>query len=171
VRLIAGFCILDIVLGIATFVTAFAVMNDFRHEAAAQPPADPRLLAAFDAAPSIMLAVGAIVLVAAALGVGTALRMLWKRRSPVESNVGNDRVVKTLTHPDGQRRVLIVQRTNGLYGYEIEEFRLENVEFRHEPLEYWVSLSQVPFAIFDTAETAEREARHDIAWLKEVPPA
>jgi hypothetical protein len=97
--------------------------------------------------------------------------MLWKRRSPVESNVGNDRVVKTLTHPDGQRRVLIVQRTNGLYGYEIEEFRLENVEFRHEPLEYWVSLSQVPFAIFDTAETAEREARHDIAWLKEVPPA
>jgi len=83
----------------------------------------------------------------------------------------SERVLKTLCHPDGRRRVLIVQRTNGLYGYEIEEFRHEPVDFRREPLEYWTRFSQVPFAIFDCAEAAEREARHEIAWLKELPPA
>jgi hypothetical protein len=80
----------------------------------------------------------------------------------------SERVLKTLSHPDGQRRVLIVQRTNGLYGYEIEEFRREQTEFRREPLEYWMRFGQVPFSIFDSVETAEREARDRVPWLREL---
>ena len=81
----------------------------------------------------------------------------------------SERVVKTLAHADGKRRVLIVQRANGLYGFEIEEFRSEALDFRREPLEYWARFSQIPFAIFDSAETAEREVRSEITWLRPLP--
>ncbi len=170
VRLIAGFCVIDAVFGIATFIAAFTVMNDFRHEALANNTIEPAFLAALAGAqPATLLVLGAILL-AALLGIGAGLVLLVKRRRRGSiAAVSNERIVRTLTHPDGARRVPIVQRPDGLYGYEIEEFRREEVEFRREPIEYWLPVSRPPIGIFDSAATAEREARSNVAWLKDVP--
>ena len=57
------------------------------------------------------------------------------------------------------RRVLIVQRSSGSFGYE-EEY------FSQEPLELcWCRLSQVPFCICQSAEIALKEARGRVAWV------
>lgn len=75
----------------------------------------------------------------------------------------DETVVKAMPSPDGARRVLIVQRPNGLYGFE-EEY------FSDEPREQcWLRGGQYPFSLCDTPQTAEREARGRIDWLKDVP--
>lgn len=75
-----------------------------------------------------------------------------------------DVVLKVLTHSDGRRRVSIVRRTNGWFGFEEEEFS-------EDPLEMcWLPSAAESFAIFDAAETAEREARNRIEWLREREP-
>jgi hypothetical protein len=71
-----------------------------------------------------------------------------------------ERVVKILSHPEGKRRVLIVQRSGGHYGHEEERFSDEATEM------CWFRFSQVPFSIYDSAETAEREARSRFEWLE-----
>ena len=70
--------------------------------------------------------------------------------------------IRILRHPDGKRRVLIVDRGGGRYGYE-EEY------FSDEPLEMaWLSLPQRPLTICDSPELPEREARGAVAWLVDV---
>ena len=171
VPLTVGLAILGTALGIATIFIVIKVTNAVRVEMLARPGADPAFLAALDTERNVMLLIlGAIVLVAT-LGIVTGLILLLKgKKSPEATTATTEHILKTLSHPDGLRRVLIVRRADGLYGYEIEEFWREEVEFRREPIEYWLPLRQVPIAIFDSAETAEREARNDIAWLKELPP-
>ena len=68
-------------------------------------------------------------------------------------------VLKILAHPDRKNRVLIVRRQNGMFGFEAEKWS-------DEPLELcWMRSTQNPFGLFDSAETAEREARAHIGWL------
>ena len=73
-----------------------------------------------------------------------------------------EKVIKTIPHPNGTQRVLIVGRDSGFFGFE-EEY------FSSEPLEVaWVRLPQKSFSICDSPEGAEREARGRIKWLAEL---
>ena len=82
-----------------------------------------------------------------------------------------DTVLKTLIHSDGKRRVLIVQRDNGLFGFEEEQL----VRVYDEKLyPDWDEMVWAPprglvsFGIFDSPKAAEREARDQIAWLRTI---
>jgi hypothetical protein len=77
------------------------------------------------------------------------------------------RLVKTLTHPDGLRRVHIVERTSGQFGYEVEECVRVYEDPSYPDEKCWVPNGQYPLSICDSAETAEREARGRVAWLND----
>jgi hypothetical protein len=80
------------------------------------------------------------------------------------------KVVKTLFHPDSERRVLIVQRDSGHYGFEEEKLvdPYEDYErLRGSEAKIWVPLKQESFLISDSAESAEAEARGRVDWLKD----
>lgn len=81
-----------------------------------------------------------------------------------------ERVLRELRHPDGKRRVLIIQRENGFFGYEEETLEyVYDGEMRMLCRDmYWVRPSQNPFSICDTPEAAEREARGRILWLADT---
>jgi hypothetical protein len=66
-------------------------------------------------------------------------------------------VVKTIEHPAGDRRVEIYQRDNGTFGFD------ELVYGTQERA--WYPTGQYSFAIIDTAERAEQEARGRVPWL------
>jgi hypothetical protein len=74
----------------------------------------------------------------------------------------SDRVVRTFNSPDGKRRVLIVQRNNGSFGYEEEYFS------EHPEELCWCPLTQRPFSICDSEATALREAFGRIDWLQQL---
>jgi hypothetical protein len=84
-----------------------------------------------------------------------------------------ERAVKTFEHPNGQQRVLIVQRENATFGYE-EEQRVhvyEDDEMRAKwPEMFWSRSGQYPLCICETAEIAEREARGAVPWLDLMLP-
>jgi hypothetical protein len=68
-------------------------------------------------------------------------------------------VVKTLLRADGKRRVVIIQREEGLFGFREEQFITSPAGER------WGRLA--PYStICDTAEAAEREARAAVPWLR-----
>ena len=67
------------------------------------------------------------------------------------------RIVKTITSPDGQYRVEIVERRDGRFGF----FHMRNARSDGK---YWPRLGPSN-TITDTAEAAEREARATIPWL------
>ena len=71
--------------------------------------------------------------------------------------------MRVLLHPDGKRRVLIVNRGAGRFGYEEQRFSEDEYE------RCWVPVRQHHLAICDSPETAEREARACIEWLRDVP--
>ncbi len=75
----------------------------------------------------------------------------------------NTAVAKILNSPDGRRRVLIVQRSDGRFGLA-EEKRYRNVYEGNLVAEGWMRLS-APTAIFATVEIAEREAKDHFPWL------
>jgi hypothetical protein len=70
------------------------------------------------------------------------------------------------------RRVLIVKRTSGLFGYEVEELThvYDDPDLRSRwPNEmHWNRAGQYPFSICDTPETAEHEARGKAPWLDDA---
>ena len=68
-----------------------------------------------------------------------------------------------LTSADGERRVLIVQRSDGRFGLA-EEKRYRNIYEGKLVAEGWMRLS-TPSAIFASAEIAEREAKTHFPWL------
>jgi hypothetical protein len=68
-------------------------------------------------------------------------------------------VVRILTSSDGTRRVLLVDRGDGRFGYEVEHLDDEVG---------WLPQRQRPFCICDSAATAEREARGAVAWLRDL---
>ena len=65
----------------------------------------------------------------------------------------SDRVVKSIPHPSGLRRVDIIRRDDGSFGFEewyFSDDRMSNA---------WVSAYRQMFTVTDTFEAAEREAR------------
>jgi hypothetical protein len=68
-------------------------------------------------------------------------------------------VLRTLVHPGGKRRVLILDLGGGRFGYQEERFSDEPEEL------CWLPQRQFPVCICDSPETAEREARGAIEWL------
>jgi hypothetical protein len=73
-----------------------------------------------------------------------------------------DRVIKTIAHPNGIRRVLIIQRSNGSYGFEEERFSAEPEEHT------WLPFGRRSYSICDSEDAAVREACGRIGWLNEV---
>jgi hypothetical protein len=80
-----------------------------------------------------------------------------------------ERVLKILYDSSRKRRGLILQRSNGSFGFEAEE--LMNVYDEElgkrlgEQRTFWSRSTQNPLTICDSPETAEREARSHIEWL------
>ena len=72
------------------------------------------------------------------------------------------RIVRTMTSPEGKRRVLIVDRGDGRFGYDEEYFSDDPDE------KCWVPLRQFPLTIRDSPESAEREARGCVDWLRDA---
>jgi len=73
--------------------------------------------------------------------------------------------LKTIYHPSYERRLVIVRRTDGVYGYIEEEYIAD------DPLGAgWYAMS--PYwpdrieALCGSEEIAEREARGRVQWLK-----
>jgi hypothetical protein len=65
--------------------------------------------------------------------------------------------IKTLMRADGKARVFILSRDDGLYMFEAESERAE------DGYTYWVPTHHS--GLFDSAETAEREAVGRVSWL------
>jgi hypothetical protein len=68
-------------------------------------------------------------------------------------------IIKTIERADGQRRILIIQRSDGNFGF-IEELRVHSLKDQ----ERWTKLFSHS-TICETADIAEREARGAIDWL------
>jgi hypothetical protein len=68
-----------------------------------------------------------------------------------------DEVLETLYNPDRTRRVYIFRRSNGTFGFEEEYFSNDEYEM------CWIPRSGL--SVFDSAETALREARDRLNWL------
>ena len=68
-----------------------------------------------------------------------------------------DRVVKTIVHPAVDLRVDIYERDNGTFGFEELKYAEEE--------NAWHPTGRYSYAIMDTAETAEQEARGRVQWL------
>jgi hypothetical protein len=68
-----------------------------------------------------------------------------------------DEVLQTLYSPDRTRRLHIVRRENGTFGIEEEHFSNDEFEM------CWIPRSS--HSVFDSAETALREARGRVSWL------
>lgn len=70
--------------------------------------------------------------------------------------------LRVFLHPDGKRRVLIVERGPGLYGFEVEHFS-------DDPFEMcWIPFGRYSYSLCDSIETAEREAFGRVEWLHEL---
>ncbi|MFL6798311.1 MAG: glycosyltransferase family 2 protein [Xanthobacteraceae bacterium] len=75
-----------------------------------------------------------------------------------------DHAVTLLYDPAGEKRVLILQRSDGRYGYEEERFTTNSDGAR------WIRIDRTPPSLSASAEIAEREARKSVGWLKELGP-
>lgn len=82
------------------------------------------------------------------------------------------RVVKILLHPDGERRVLILESANGTFGYQEEAltFVYAVEELREKwPEKIWTPCRQNSLCICETPKQAEQEARGRVEWLRAAP--
>ena len=72
--------------------------------------------------------------------------------------MGSDyHVLKTLSDPQGGRPVEIYQRANGTFGFEEWTYGVNE--------KAWYPSGRYSYAVIDTLEKAEQEARSRIAWL------
>jgi hypothetical protein len=81
-----------------------------------------------------------------------------------------ERVLKTLYDSSRKRRVLILQRSNGSFGFEAEKLTDvydDELGKKFGQRTFWGRSTQNPLTICDSPETAEREARGRIEWLSE----
>ena len=74
-------------------------------------------------------------------------------------------VVKELVSADGKRKVEIVQRADGVFGFEAWRFSDEPRE------QCWIPDGQYSVCLATDAATAEREARGRVYWLKDCDSA
>lgn len=68
-------------------------------------------------------------------------------------------ILRKIVDSTGKRRVLIIRRANGSYGWEVEHWSDEPME------QCWIRPGQYPFSICDTVEIAIREALGRVEWL------
>jgi hypothetical protein len=95
--------------------------------------------------------------VLAAVAAGIAL-LRWRRIIQVIQHMA-ETVLRKIVDPTGKHRVLILQRANGSYGWEVEQWS-------DEPLEQcWIRPEQYPFSICGSEEIALREALGRVEWL------
>ncbi len=74
-------------------------------------------------------------------------------------------IEKIFDKADGKRRVLLVRRPDGNFGL-VEEYWYENIFDGKLVAKGWDSLG-LSKSIYETAETAEREARVHFHWLSD----
>jgi len=67
------------------------------------------------------------------------------------------KIVKTIHDRSGSRRVEIYKRPDGTFGFEEWRFGIEE--------QCWRPFGFYSYAVIDTVETAEREARSRVGWL------
>lgn len=91
----------------------------------------------------------------------------WTTASLSPSDAPRTEVLKRITHPDGLRRVAIVCHPSGRFGFE-EETLIRETIYDGSDHDHWQPVTEDSFAVCDTAETAEREARSRIPWLKDL---
>lgn len=94
----------------------------------------------------------------------------WTAASLAPSNAPRCEIVKIIAHPDGKRRVAILRHVSGGIGFEEETLVRETI-YDGSEREDWCPITNDSFAICDTAERAEREARGRIAWIKAISAA
>ena len=81
-----------------------------------------------------------------------------------------DRTLKVMDSPDGRERVLIVQRSDGAFSYRRQWFSAKDNDHPDGPIppvyaeEEWGPPGPC-CGIFDSADTAEREAASRVPWL------
>lgn len=80
------------------------------------------------------------------------------------SSVG--KIVRTVVEPDGWRRVHIIARHDGHFGYAEERFYSYDPDNDPEA-GHWVQVSSSS-SVCDSPETAWREARAAIHWLRAI---
>ena len=66
-------------------------------------------------------------------------------------------VIKTLNEPGGSRRVEIYQRPNGTFGFQEWTYGADE--------DVWYPSGRYSYAVVDTLEKAEQEARSRVGWL------
>jgi hypothetical protein len=98
------------------------------------------------------------------LTAATLIQYMW-------DHLPAQHVLKILPDPSGKRRLLIVRRSDGLFGYEEEELQSKYDDELGKRLgdrsTIWVQCTQLPFTICDSPEAAEREARGNVKWLSQ----
>ncbi|MBY8821849.1 hypothetical protein [Sphingomonas colocasiae] len=70
----------------------------------------------------------------------------------------------TIEHPDGSVRVLIVRRSDGVYAYRLQ-WRSVPMAIADPDSDDWGPAGP-DCGLYDSADTAETEARQRVAWLK-----
>jgi hypothetical protein len=71
-------------------------------------------------------------------------------------------IVKTIVHPDGNRKMNVFQRPDGSFGFEEWHWGTEE--------ECWYPFGKYSIAFIDTIEPALQEIRGRVSWLDEVEP-
>ena len=68
-----------------------------------------------------------------------------------------EEIVREILHPSGARRVLLIRRADGRFTYRWQE---------RDDLD-WGPMS-IDAGVYDSADTAETEARQRQSWLKDL---
>jgi hypothetical protein len=72
-----------------------------------------------------------------------------------------EKIVKTMSSPNGKRRAFIVHRSDNLFGFREEE---QVSDYHNNPC--WTPTRASPSGLFDTEQLAEQAARAELEWLK-----
>lgn len=89
----------------------------------------------------------------------------WGRKSVPAAEERRTLVLKEIYSDDGAHRVVILRHPSGLYGFDEEEKCSDDGAAHWHPMP--TSSPAPSFAMCDTPETAEREARARVSWLAE----
>lgn len=77
--------------------------------------------------------------------------------------------IEHIVGPDERTRVTIHQRPDGLFECSLDKFYVDDLpEYGHH-MEYWVTTHR--WGIYDTAQTARREASNEYPWVNGDGPA
>ena len=75
-------------------------------------------------------------------------------------------IIKHVIAPDGQTRVTIHRRSDGRFEFSYDKFYVDDIPEYNHHMEYWAPGQ--PSGIFDSAETAIREASVEFPWVSDL---